>query len=132
MFTDLLPHTLVAYRRPTGSYPTGVDRLGNPVEADVTGTANFTGPCRMAISKGGKQNNERMEQVFENRWSVWLEAGSDVREDDLIKVSDAGGNVLLDVGRVQSRYDVFAGTLEVHHVELDVWQQTTPGDAPGL
>ncbi len=135
-FTGLLPHVVYVSRRPINQDPVpagALDRLGMQVEADDSDPDTFdpSYPCRMAVNKGGKQNNERMEQVFENRWMIFLDPGCDIREDDIVTVFDANGNLLLERGRVQSRYDV-AGSIEVHHVELDVWQQTGPGNGPGL
>ncbi len=126
-FESLLVHNLYAYRRPASS----VDRYGQPVEASLT-TAHFSGKCRYSSKMGGKQNNERAEEQFEDMYVVFLVGNPDIREDDLIVIKDNSGNTLVPSARVQTRYDVYGSTSSSHHVELTVWTQQGAGNGPGL
>src|SRR4051812_29790978 len=126
-FTELLVNTCHAWRRPGTK-----DYLGQPNEATESGTPNFTGPCRVSTQTGGRANSDRAVDAFVNSRIVFLAPGADVREDDIVEVLSADGKVVMLAGLVQSRYDVFAGTGTVHHVEMLVTEQTGPLDAPGL
>ena len=125
-YDDLLVNTIKAWKR-DGT----VDRLGQPTEADEGTSPFYVGPCRLANKGGGKINSDRFNEAFENYWTVFVQAGADIREDDEIAVYDASATNLILVGLVQRRYDIQAGTSAVHHVELSVYEQTGPQAGPG-
>lgn len=127
-FSDLLVNRLYTYRRPASSF----DRFGQAVEADPTGSAHEVYACRYSRSRGGKQNSERVEEQFEQLYDIYVEAGADIRTDDLLVVKDLSGNTIFTVSRVQQRSDVYGAGNTVHHVELTAWVQSGPDNGPGV
>lgn len=127
-FDELLVHVIKGYRRAANS----VDRYGIATEAAISGTPHYTGICRVTVPMGGKVNNERNDEVFENTYAmVFIPANADIREDDLIHVEDRTGNVLVQSGRVQQRNEYTGGGNAMHHSVLTVWEQAGPTAGPG-
>lgn len=120
----LLIHTLEVHQR-TGR----IDRFGQQV--DVNPTRNTAGqvvtsfPCRLTRGKGGLVMRERAVDVFEKRYTIFLEPDAGVTEDDAVRVIDASGNELLPLTKVENKTMAYDG-VGAHHLELHVWSQRGP------
>lgn len=81
-FAGLLVHTAVVYRR-TGS----VDRFGQPTRDEAL---SHSLPCRLSRPSGGEVMQERSHDVVNVTHKLFLDAGADLREDDVVTVVMAG------------------------------------------
>lgn len=116
MFAGLLLHTATVYRR-SGD----LDRFGQPVDQNPSILGDEIGSfrCRLTSGRGGRVNDERSRDVFEVTYDLFAEIGADVNEEDTVKVTDAGGTVLLPYSKVklkETKYDRNGP----HHLELQV------------
>ena len=129
MFSELLVHTVDVYARSGRK-----DRFGQPVDVNprqhVAGEAIVaTYPCRVYQRSGGLTTVERSIDVFERIWEMFTEADADIREDDAVRVTDADGNVLINLAKIKSEERVFASGLAPHHRQYAIWEQSGPTPA---
>lgn len=123
MFTGLLPHEAVVYRRSgrTDRFGQAVDQ--NPAQAgDPTGTFR----CRLSDGRGGRVMDERSVDVFEVTYTLFADPDADVQEDDNVKVIDpVTGTVLLPTAKVKLKETLYSSG-SAHHLQLVLVSQRGP------
>lgn len=128
-FAGLLIQTAVVYRRPQTNGEDVKDRFGQPVPA-TTGDEYVTLPCRVTAARGGRQFGERATDVIETTHELFLEAGADIVEDDVVTVLAApvseadleASARIVEQAVVKLRRPVMDGIGE-HHVEVELTTQ---------
>lgn len=120
-FAGLLIHTATVLRRREG--PPGQqekDAFGQPkrTEQPVHELA-----CRCSRASGGERNSDRSRDVIVANYKLFLDAGADLREDDVVTVTDTrSGRVICERAEVDFCAPVFDGDSE-HHIEAKIITQ---------
>jgi hypothetical protein len=69
--------------------------------------------------------NERMVDTFETTWTMFTEAGVDIRADDAVRVLGPDGDEIVPLAKV--RIKSFPANARItHHLEFELWAQSGP------
>lgn len=82
-FAGLLIETAVVYRRVQAFGKDKLDRFGQP---DTEVKESHRLPCRVTAPQGGRTAEERSTDVVDVADELFLEAGADILEDDVVTV----------------------------------------------
>lgn len=124
-YADLLVHQ-VSVRRRSGR----TDRFGQAVDRNPTKTSQAdevaTYACRAYYKSGGLASRERTVDVFEELQMVHAPADADIREDDVLVITDAAtGDPVLPPSIVKYK-DIVYSASQPHHLEVTVECQRGP------
>lgn len=119
-FAGLLIHTVTVLRRREG--PVGEqqkDPFGQPTKNEAP-VHELMGRCSRA--SGGERNSDRSRDVIVANYKLFLDAGADLREDDVVTVTDPAGNIICEKAEVDFCTPVYDGE-EEHHREAKLVTQ---------
>lgn len=124
-FSSLLIHEARIYRRSGRT-----DRFGQPTDVNPRQATDddlvHTYPCRITRGTGGLVMRERAIDTFEVMWTMYTDAGVDIREDDAVTVVDPRtGEVLVPTAKVKVKSGA-SGMDAMHHLEFQLWAQKGP------
>lgn len=119
-FDGLLIHTATVYRRRTGSGGQQTkDPFGQPTRDEEE---SHQLACRASRASGGERMQERSHDVVQSNYKLFLDAGADLREDDVVTITDPAGVIIADRAEVTAMDPVYDGEME-HHREAKITVQ---------
>lgn len=123
MFTGLLIQKADVYRRQTDEHGNPkTDRFGQPTRDEQY---SHSLPCRVTSARGGERMQERSRDVIETTHTLYLEAGADIREDDVVEVKGPEGGTVVQKAQITLVRPVYDGVREHHReVSLSVQRQS--------
>jgi hypothetical protein len=111
VYADLLIHTATVERRVAGK-----DRFRQP---RTQHEPQVVLPCRLESAQGkGETFSERSRDVIEVTHKLFLLKGADLREKDLVTVTDPDGLVLVESGNVVLVKILYDSVTEHHRMAL--------------